>query len=89
MVGSRYSYAIGGLANIEQGFPLSEVDLSHTINAPVAKVAGATSKGLSDITPVRSRIFYAKPAITAKGLIQPGYKHIREFIAKFCYFSFS
>ncbi|KAF4335718.1 telomerase reverse transcriptase [Fusarium beomiforme] len=29
-----------------------------------------------DITLVRSRIFYAKPSLTAKGLVQPGYKRI-------------
>jgi hypothetical protein len=32
-----------------------------------------------DITLVRSRIFYAKPSLTAQGLVQPGYKHIRKY----------
>ncbi|KAL7935256.1 Telomerase ribonucleoprotein complex RNA binding domain-containing protein [Trichoderma chlorosporum] len=59
-----------GLDNYLQltGIPLSELETKapdHTL-----------SRKLSDITLVRSRIFYAKPATTAKGLVQAGFKHI-------------
>ncbi|UKZ53736.1 hypothetical protein TrVGV298_007534 [Trichoderma virens] len=53
------------------GIPLSELDTKasdHTLKSQMRKP--------SDITIVRSRIFYAKPATTAKGLVQAGFKHI-------------
>ncbi|GAB0132227.1 hypothetical protein EsDP_00000669 [Epichloe bromicola] len=34
-------------------------------------------RGLADILLVRSRIFYGKPALTARGRLQHGYKHIQ------------
>ncbi|OPB46795.1 telomerase reverse transcriptase [Trichoderma guizhouense] len=62
-----------GLDNYLQltGIPLSELDatsLDHNSKPHICKP--------SDITIVRSRIFYAKPATTAKGLVQAGFKHI-------------
>ncbi|KAL6800295.1 hypothetical protein J3E68DRAFT_269148 [Trichoderma sp. SZMC 28012] len=63
-----------GLDNYLQltGIPLSELDaisLDQNSKPQIRKP--------SDITIVRSRIFYAKPATTAKGLVQAGFKHIR------------
>jgi telomerase reverse transcriptase len=54
------------------GFPLSEVQFTRD------EAAATCARKLSDISLVRSRIFYAKPALTAKGLVQAGFKHIRE-----------
>ncbi|KAM6484038.1 hypothetical protein HDV62DRAFT_311680 [Trichoderma sp. SZMC 28011] len=63
-----------GLDNYLQitGIPISELDaisLDQNSKPQIRKP--------SDITIVRSRIFYAKPATTAKGLVQAGFKHIR------------
>lgn len=55
------------------GIPLSELDTKtpdHTLKSQIRKP--------SDITIVRSRMFYAKPATTAKGLVHAGFKHIRR-----------
>ncbi|KAL7960876.1 hypothetical protein V8C34DRAFT_312267 [Trichoderma compactum] len=62
-----------GLDNYLQltGIPLSELDTSsqdHKSKPQIRKPSG--------ITIVRSRIFYAKPATTSKGLVQAGFKHI-------------
>lgn len=62
-----------GLDNYLQltGIPLSELDTNssdHKLKSQIRKP--------SDITIVRSRLFYAKPATTAKGLVQAGFKHI-------------
>ncbi|KAJ6445860.1 RING-finger domain containing protein [Purpureocillium lavendulum] len=70
--------AVGaGLGNYYQlsGYPLSELELSKPASA-LAAVAQTRVKRPSDITFVRSRIFYAKPAITARGRVQIGFKHI-------------
>ena len=43
-----------------------------------ATVAQTKGRRASDIIFVRSRIFYAKPAITAHGRVHIGFKHIRS-----------
>ncbi|POR39451.1 Telomerase reverse transcriptase [Tolypocladium paradoxum] len=66
-----------GLGNYYQlgGVPLSELELSS--NPPALNPNGRpAARKPSDITFVRSRIFYAKPALTARGRVQAGYKHI-------------
>lgn len=55
------------LLTVAAGIPLSELD--YNLQSGVRKPA--------EITIVRSRIFYAKPATTAKGLVHAGFKHIR------------
>ncbi|KAK2592858.1 Telomerase reverse transcriptase [Conoideocrella luteorostrata] len=61
-----------GIGNYYQlsGIPLSELDLTGKPRIP------HEPRGLSDISLVRNRIFYAKPTLTARGRIQPGFKHI-------------
>ncbi|KYK55586.1 telomerase reverse transcriptase [Drechmeria coniospora] len=54
------------------GMPLAELDLSRNRSSP----AEITARKPSDITLVRSRIFYAKPTLTARGRVHFGYKHI-------------
>ena len=55
---------------------MSELELSNSSPALDPKGRPAARK-LSDIILVRNRIFYAKPALTARGRVQVGYKHIR------------
>ncbi|GAB0139569.1 hypothetical protein EsHS_00000218 [Epichloe bromicola] len=63
-----------GLGNYYQlsGLPLS--DLNTRSNSQIPRMP----RGLADILLVRSRIFYGKPALTARGRLQHGYKHIRR-----------
>ncbi|KAF4948179.1 hypothetical protein FSARC_13818 [Fusarium sarcochroum] len=74
---SLYVAVQAGFNNYHQltGVPLAELDLP---GGSVSLSKGSTSevRKPADITLVRSRIFYAKPSLTAKGLVQPGYKHI-------------
>ncbi|PTB67108.1 hypothetical protein BBK36DRAFT_1088057, partial [Trichoderma citrinoviride] len=62
-----------GLDNYIQltGVPLSEADAMTPDDGPKSQV-----RKPSEITLVRSRIFYAKPTTTAKGLVHAGFKHI-------------
>ncbi|KAL7820076.1 hypothetical protein V8C26DRAFT_440764 [Trichoderma gracile] len=62
-----------GLDNYIQitGVPLSELDTKTPDDVPDSRV-----RKPSEITLVRSRIFYAKPTTTAKGLVHAGFKHI-------------
>ncbi|RFU75293.1 telomerase reverse transcriptase [Trichoderma arundinaceum] len=62
-----------GLDNYLQitGVPLSELDNKTPDHALKPLVRKPT-----EITIVRSRIFYAKPSTTAKGLVHAGFKHI-------------
>ncbi|KAJ3526128.1 hypothetical protein NM208_g11338 [Fusarium decemcellulare] len=57
------------------GIPLSELDLPGGA-VSLGKASANECRKSSDITLVRSRIFYAKPSLTARGLVQPGFKHI-------------
>lgn len=57
------------------GIPLSELD-GGTSNLN----SKTQPRKPTEITLVRSRIFYAKPATTAKGLVHAGFKHIRRSI---------
>jgi hypothetical protein len=41
-------------------------------------------RSLSDITLVRSRMFFAKASINARGMVHPGLKHMRK--SRFCKF---
>ncbi|KAG6001439.1 hypothetical protein E4U21_004328 [Claviceps maximensis] len=61
-----------GLGNYYQlsGLPLSELDFPG--NARESR----KPRGLANIVLVRSRIFYGKPALTARGRVQYGYKHM-------------
>ncbi|KAG5950238.1 hypothetical protein E4U53_005346 [Claviceps sorghi] len=61
-----------GLGNYYQlsGLSLSELDARGNAQD------SCTPRGLADIVLVRSRIFYGKPALTARGRVQHGYKHI-------------
>ncbi|PON23951.1 telomerase reverse transcriptase [Trichoderma gamsii] len=63
-----------GLDNYLQltGIPLSELDAG----TPNPSLKPQPRKP-TEITLVRSRIFYAKPTTTAKGLVHAGFKHIR------------
>ncbi|KAF5660987.1 telomerase reverse transcriptase [Fusarium heterosporum] len=74
---SIYVGVQSGFNNYHQltGIPLADLDLPGD---SVSLVEGLKSqvRRPSDITLVRSRIFYAKPSLTAKGLVQPGFKHI-------------
>ncbi|UNI21054.1 RNA-directed DNA polymerase [Purpureocillium takamizusanense] len=74
---SVFSAVEAGLGNYYQlsGLPLSELDLSKPASA-LAAAAQTEAKRASDIIFVRSRIFYAKPAITAQGRVHIGFKHI-------------
>lgn len=64
------------LADNCAGNPISETDIFSS-GAVSGQQPRSEAQRPSDITLVRSRIFYAKPALTAKGLVQPGFKHIR------------
>ena len=60
------------------GNPISEVDVRSD-----KKPTGSDRDNLrkpSEITLVKSRMFYARPPMTSKGHIQPGYRHIRESV---------
>ncbi|KAG5978328.1 hypothetical protein E4U55_006241 [Claviceps digitariae] len=61
-----------GLGNYYQlsGLPLSELNTRG--NAQKSR----THRGLADVVLIRSRTFYGKPALTARGRVQHGYKHI-------------
>lgn len=59
------------------GVPLSELDLPGGA-ASLTKANSNELRKPADVTLVRSRIFYAKPSLTAKGTIQSGLKHIRK-----------
>ncbi|OTA01947.1 hypothetical protein A9Z42_0022850 [Trichoderma parareesei] len=62
-----------GLDNYVQltGVPLSELDTKTQDDVSKSRV-----RKPSEITLVRSRIFYAKPTTTAKGSVHAGFKHI-------------
>ncbi|KAF5026551.1 hypothetical protein F66182_1340 [Fusarium sp. NRRL 66182] len=74
---SVYVAVHAGFNNYHQltGVPLPELDLPGG-NVSPAKGLTSERRKSADISLVRSRIFYAKPSLTAKGLIQPGYRHI-------------
>lgn len=58
------------------GNPISEVDV-RSDKKPAGSGINIPRKP-SEITLVKSRMFYARPPMTSKGHIQPGYRHIRE-----------
>lgn len=61
------------------GPPLYDVELNR--DAPAIRATDTPRcRKPSDITLVRSRIFYAKPTLTARGLVQAGFKHIRMIV---------
>ena len=60
------------------GAPLYDLDMSR--NAPCNREPESTCRKPSDITLVRSRTLYAKPALTARGFVQTGFKHIRMLL---------
>ncbi|PNY25820.1 Telomerase reverse transcriptase, partial [Tolypocladium capitatum] len=66
-----------GLGNYYQlsGLPLSELELSNGI-PPLNPDGRPAARKPSDIMLVRSRIFYAKPALTARGRVHVGFRHI-------------
>ncbi|CAM1506740.1 Fc.00g063810.m01.CDS01 [Cosmosporella sp. VM-42] len=74
---SIYTAVQAGFHNYHQltGNPLSELDLPGSALS-MGRVVEDGGRKPGDITLMRSRIFYAKPALTAKGLVQPGFKHI-------------
>ncbi|KAF4455059.1 telomerase reverse transcriptase [Fusarium austroafricanum] len=74
---SIYLAVEAGFSNYHQltGVPLVELDLPGG-NLSLNKGSTCQVRKPADIVFVRSRIFYAKPSLTAKGLVQPGYKHI-------------
>ncbi|KAL7761636.1 hypothetical protein ACKLNR_008171 [Fusarium oxysporum f. sp. zingiberi] len=74
---SIYLEVEAGFNNYYQltGVPLAELDL-HGGGLSMTKGSKSEARKPIDITLVRSRIFYAKPSLTAQGLAQPGYKHI-------------
>ncbi|KAL6357993.1 hypothetical protein LRP88_08172 [Fusarium phalaenopsidis] len=74
---SVYVNVQAGFNNYYQltGVPLSELDLPGG-NVSLANGSSGECRKPADITLVRSRIFYAKPSLTSRGSIQPGYKHI-------------
>ncbi|KAJ4159075.1 Telomerase reverse transcriptase [Fusarium oxysporum] len=74
---SIYLEVEAGFNNYYQltGVPLAELDL-HGGGLSMTKGSKSEARKPIDITLVRSRIFYAKPSLTAQGLVQPGYKHI-------------
>ncbi|KHN99861.1 telomerase reverse transcriptase [Metarhizium album ARSEF 1941] len=61
-----------GIGNYYQisGIPVSELELSGSRSNP------NQPRKPSEITLIRSRIFYAKPALAARGRVQPGFKPI-------------
>ncbi|KEY71113.1 hypothetical protein S7711_00935 [Stachybotrys chartarum IBT 7711] len=59
------------------GSPLSDLAPSRAQVTGASKTLSKQRKP-SNISLMRSRIFYAKPALTAGGLIQPGFKHIPQ-----------
>lgn len=59
------------------GVPLAELDLPGG-NVSLNKGSACEVRKPTDITLVRSRIFYAKPSLRTNGLVQAGYKHIRK-----------
>ncbi|KAJ3493310.1 hypothetical protein NLG97_g4814 [Lecanicillium saksenae] len=68
-----------GLNNFYQisGNPISELD--YGIDKKKGQEASPSPRKISEITLVRSRIFYARPPMTSRGHIQPGYRHIHIF----------
>jgi hypothetical protein len=54
--------------------PVSDLE----VLASEAQAGRGETRQPSEITLVRSRIFYAKPAMSAKGSVRPGFKHIRK-----------
>lgn len=72
------------------GTPISELDphisetsavVQHT--AKVGATNTKTEKSPSDIVFIRSRMLYARPALNARGLVHPGFKHIRRIVTPF------
>lgn len=61
---------------MKQGIPIFESEVMDRIQEQQL-VERPEARRPSDITFVRSRIFYAKPALSAAGVFQPGFKHIR------------
>ncbi|RGP76336.1 telomerase reverse transcriptase [Fusarium sporotrichioides] len=74
---SIYVAVEAGFNNYYQlsGVPLAELDLPGG-NVSLTKGSAYEVRKPTDITLVRSRIFYAKPSLTTNGFIQDGYKHI-------------
>ncbi|KAF0638481.1 hypothetical protein FPSE5266_10706 [Fusarium pseudograminearum] len=74
---SIYVAVEAGLNNYHQlsGVPLAELDLPGG-NVSLNKGSVCEVRKPTDITLVRSRIFYAKPSLRTNGLVQAGYKHI-------------
>ncbi|KAF5623318.1 telomerase reverse transcriptase [Fusarium sp. NRRL 52700] len=73
---SIYLKVEAGFNNYHQltGVPLAELDLHE--GSLSARGSKTEARKPIDITLVRSRIFYAKPSLTAQGHVQSGYKHI-------------
>lgn len=65
------------LSKLVTGLPLSEV---NQLGGREAQTKTADRKA-TDITLVRSRIFYSRAALNARGLVRPGFKHIRKLHA--------
>ncbi|OBS26806.1 hypothetical protein FPOA_00749 [Fusarium poae] len=74
---SIYIAVEAGFNNYHQlsGVPLAELDLPGG-NVSLNKGLACVVRKPTDITLVRSRIFYAKPSLSTNGLVQAGYKHI-------------
>ncbi|KAF4996024.1 hypothetical protein FGRMN_4772 [Fusarium graminum] len=74
---SIYVGVQSGFNNYHQltGIPLAELELPGD-SVSLGGGLKCQVRRPSDINLVRSRIFYAKPSLTAKGLVQPGFKHI-------------
>ena len=60
------------------GTPLSELDLVDNLRRSPDK-----SRRPSDVVLVRRRMFYARPALTARGRIQTGFQQIRTIAPLF------
>ncbi|OAA73491.1 Telomerase ribonucleoprotein complex - RNA-binding domain protein [Cordyceps fumosorosea ARSEF 2679] len=65
-----------GLNNFYQisGTPISE--LEHGLKRDDGSKIAQLPRKVSEITIVRSRMFYARPALTSRGRIRAGYRHI-------------
>lgn len=63
-------------ANIQTGNPIS--DLEYGVEGKKDATSTEKFRKPSEITLMRSRMFYARPPMTSKGHIQPGFRHIRE-----------
>ncbi|EGX91766.1 telomerase reverse transcriptase, putative [Cordyceps militaris CM01] len=54
-------------------------ELEHGLEMKKGPEKGICARKLSEISLVRSRVFYARPPMTSRGHIEAGYRHIREY----------